>query len=159
MAIGAGIKTLASDVWGGAKGIRTSALNMAPNVKVAGPKLGGMFWMMSVPDAIMNVRNGDGYATGIGKAAATGLAWEMMPGMMLAFQAPELVGGLAKAGVKWYETSKANYRLSHYQGSLGGGYRDTEQAATMRQAAVQAIQGSRLNARSALGDEARLMHR
>lgn len=38
-------------------------------------------------------------------------------------------------------------------------YRDTRAAATMRQAAVQAIQGSKLNARNALGGEAALMHK
>jgi hypothetical protein len=38
-------------------------------------------------------------------------------------------------------------------------YQDTQQAATMRQAAIQAIQGSKLNARNALGGEAAMMHR
>jgi hypothetical protein len=33
---------------------------------------------------------------------------------------------------------------------------DTQRAQTMRQAAVQAIQGSKLNARSALGGEAQI---
>jgi hypothetical protein len=38
-------------------------------------------------------------------------------------------------------------------------YQDTQPAMTMRQAAIQAIQGSKLNARNALGGEAALMHR
>lgn len=38
-------------------------------------------------------------------------------------------------------------------------YQDNYQAATMRQASIQAIQGSKLNARNALGNEASLMHR
>jgi hypothetical protein len=43
------------------------------------------------------------------------------------------------------------------QGIVGGNYMDTQRALTMRQAAVQAIQGSKLNARSALGGEARIL--
>lgn len=39
---------------------------------------------------------------------------------------------------------------------IGGNYVDTQQAQTMRQAALQQIQGNKLNARSALGGEARI---
>ena len=46
-----------------------------------------------------------------------------------------------------------------YQNGPRFNYQDTQQAATMRQAAVQAIQGSKLNARNSLGSEAALMHR
>lgn len=46
-----------------------------------------------------------------------------------------------------------------YQNGPRFSYQDTQQAATMRQAAVQAIQGSKLNARNSLGSEAALMHR
>jgi hypothetical protein len=38
-------------------------------------------------------------------------------------------------------------------------YQDTEQAATMRQRGLQAIQSGRMSARSALGGEARALHR
>lgn len=44
-------------------------------------------------------------------------------------------------------------------GRIGGGYMDTEQAYTMRQAAAQAIRRSQLNARISLGNEATLMHK
>lgn len=47
--------------------------------------------------------------------------------------------------------------MEHAAGnSVGGNYLDTNQAATMRQAAVQQIQGNKLNARSSLGGEARI---
>lgn len=47
-------------------------------------------------------------------------------------------------------------QIRQHSQQVGGGYMDTNQAATMRQAAVQQIQGNKLNARSALGGEARL---
>lgn len=40
---------------------------------------------------------------------------------------------------------------------VGGDFVDTRGAQTMRQAAVQAIQGSKMNARSALGGEAKIL--
>lgn len=47
--------------------------------------------------------------------------------------------------------------MEHAAGNtVGGNYLDTNQAATMRQAAVQQIQGNKLNARSSLGGEARI---
>lgn len=47
-------------------------------------------------------------------------------------------------------------RYNARNGVVGGGYMDTQRAVTMRQAAVQQIQGNKLNARTALGGEARI---
>lgn len=57
-----------------------------------------------------------------------------------------------------YQAKEARWNQFH-KPNLGGDYTDTQQALTMRQAGVQAIQGSRMNARNALGNEAQLMHR
>lgn len=129
------------------------------NIKVNGTKLGAGFWLGAVPDLIMNVRNGDGYIAGAGKAALTGLAYELMPGVMWGTLALDGAAAITKGGMKLYHDRKSAWNMAHATGSLGGGYKDTQQAYTMRQAAVSAIQGSRMNARSALGGEARLMHR
>jgi len=45
-----------------------------------------------------------------------------------------------------------------YNPNVGGNYFDTELNATMRQRAMSAIQNSRMNARSVLGNEARSLH-
>lgn len=46
----------------------------------------------------------------------------------------------------------------YYNAGFGGNYLDTHNAATMRQRGVQAMQASKLNARSVLGSEARSFH-
>lgn len=56
---------------------------------------------------------------------------------------------------KWDRVPARNYG----QKQIGGGYRDTRQALTQRQAAVQAIQQSRINGRQVLGNEASFLHR
>ena len=47
----------------------------------------------------------------------------------------------------------------YYKPNLGGLYADTQAAQTMRQASVQAIQNSHMNARSALGGEGAMFAR
>lgn len=80
------------------------------------------------------------------------------------YMAGEMVGALLYGGTNAYfgsvKPAMTSRRISSLDPSnMNFKYKDTQQAITMRQAAVQAIQGSRMNARSALGGEARLMHR
>lgn len=73
-----------------------------------------------------------------------------------------LLGTMAAAGVKATDRlakKGKGFRRSLGGPNVGGGYQDTQQAYTMRQRAVQAIQQSRMNARSVLGNEASLLHR
>ncbi|MFP3359475.1 hypothetical protein R0K17_19275, partial [Planococcus sp. SIMBA_143] len=49
------------------------------------------------------------------------------------------------------------WNKQHLQGTIGGGYMDTQRALTMRQAAVQSIEASKMNSRSSLGGEARIL--
>lgn len=111
-----------------------------------------------VVDAGLNMAGGDDFGTAAFKAAASTALWYTAPGIMtahmLATTAPALVG----AGYNWQRQAKATWRDAHMQGQVGGKYVDTQRAMTMRQAAVQAIQGSKLNARSALGGEARILN-
>ena len=121
------------------------------------------------------------------KGAAEAVLWEYATGPMMAWtfatQGPQL--GVAIAEAQRMHSNQWNQR--HYH-SIGGNYQDTQSAydmrragssaiqdsmtslansaytsasspATMRQSAMQAIQGSQLNGRSSLGTEARLMHR
>jgi hypothetical protein len=62
------------------------------------------------------------------------------------------------AAYNWQRQKRADWNNAHLQGMVGGNYQDSQRALTMRQAAVEAIQGSKLNARSALGGEARILN-
>lgn len=117
--------------------------------------------------------------TSIAKGALDTAAFMTIPGPYTAY----MFGGLAFAGVRAAyrktQTNASRFNNMHVNNVVGGNYVDTQhaynmrqagvgqiaqsqalysRAATQRQAAVQAIQGSKLNARSALGSEARLLH-
>ena len=81
---------------------------------------------------------------------------------------PAIMGGVM-AGQFAYHGTKAAYQFRRRRHGevvggleaaagnvIGGNYMDTNAAVTMRQAAVQQIQGNKMNARSALGGEARI---
>lgn len=74
----------------------------------------------------------------------------------------EAVPEVYNAGVMANQFRRSKYdeqrmvRENRRTNQIGGGYVDSQHAVTMRQAAVQQIQGNKLNARSALGGEARL---
>lgn len=80
----------------------------------------------------------------------------------LAVGGAAVVGSAAAVGYGTYSTLKAGYRHRqmqksiHTSGSLAAFH--TQGAQTMRQRAVQAIHKSHLNSRSALGQEASLLH-
>jgi hypothetical protein len=65
------------------------------------------------------------------------------------------IGGMALGAYQ----SRRMMIQDQYRPNLGGRYMDTEQAYTMRQAAVQAINRTQMNARYALGNEASFLHR
>lgn len=113
----------------------------------------------SLIDGYLNLKSGDDLGTAAFKAAGTAMLWSIAPGAMNA----QMMGGMAIEGYvgyqNWKRRAQENYKMQTYQGMVGGGYQDTQRAMTMRQAAVQAIQGSKLNARSALGGEARILNK
>lgn len=93
-------------------------------------------------------------------AGASAAAWMYAPSIMWAKTALDM--GKAAGGMI------ENYRLQSYEeqyrgmsnrGVMGQGFQDTDVAHTSRQRGMQAIQNSRLNARSALANEARSLHR
>lgn len=110
-------------------------------------------------DAVANTYMGDDLGTAMTKASVTGA---------LAASNPVLFGGImlgslandAYWGVNQFNHKKEQWWNSQYASDnrVGGNYVDTQRAQTMRQAAVLQIQGSKLNARSALGGEAKIMN-
>lgn len=111
-----------------------------------------------VLDAAMNMAGGDDAGTAIMKAGVSTALWYTAPGVMGAYTAATTLPQLAVAGTTWKKHRVDWWQQQHMQGTVGGQYQDTQRALTMRQAAVEAIQGSKLNARSALGGEAKILN-
>lgn len=110
-------------------------------------------------DAAMNMAGGDDIGTAAIKSAGTSLLFASNPALMSALTiAPTAVQGVM--GFQRGMQEKKDYWNSQMAGSnvVGGNFQDSQRAQTMRQAGVQAIQGSKLNARSALGGEAKLLN-
>lgn len=100
-----------------------------------------------------NVSTSDALVRGAFNFAADAL----IPG----FYQIQAIAGAAKLGTelamdhKKYGKGKIQ---KYYQSGFGGNYKDTQNAYTMRQRGVQAMQASKMNARSVLGSEARSFH-
>lgn len=90
-------------------------------------------------------------------AVGQDMFWKAMGGAGLALGAVQIAGSLVPAGYQGYKTAAQS--LARSNRAFSNGYVDTQAAYTMRQRALQEIQSSRLNARSALGNEAQYMHR
>lgn len=111
-----------------------------------------------VVDAAMNMAGGDDAGTAVMKAGVSTALWYTMPGVMTAHLAATTVPAVASAYHTWNRQQTAWWNQQHLNGQVGGNYQDSQRALTMRQAAVEAIQGSKMNARSALGGEARILN-
>jgi hypothetical protein len=95
-----------------------------------------------------------------GVAAASAAAWMYVPGLMwgmTAISAAKGAGGMME-GIR-QKSYEEQFAATANRGVVGGNFTDTEYGATSRQRGMQAIQSSRLNARSALANEARSLHR
>lgn len=104
------------------------------------------------------MQQGDSFISAAGKEVAEDILYTLNPGLMMAAQMAPLAYQGVKAAHDFRERKTEELHDLRYNmyGRIGGGYMDTNRALTMRQAAVQQIQGNKLNARSALGGEARL---
>lgn len=91
-----------------------------------------------------------------GIAVADAALWTAIPGIMMGVTAAPAVAELGKAAFQGYIHGGASSKF--FNPNVGGDYVDTQMNATMRQRGANAIQNSRLNARSALGGEARSLH-
>ena len=110
-----------------------------------------------VLDASMNMAAGDDAGTAVMRAGAAAALWYTAPAIMTMHMAATMTPAIAGAYHSWQRNANSTWNANFRHGQVGGKYQDTQRALTMRQAAVEAIQGSKLNARSALGGEARII--
>ena len=92
------------------------------------------------------------------KGLAEGLVYAYMPQMFFA----ELAGGALEGTGNWYMERMHQGPWERFNAGMpnfGGSFKDTQQAATMRQRALEEMRRSHINARSVLGSEARTYHR
>lgn len=113
--------------------------------------------MMMPIDVYSRLQEGDDLATATIKSAGELALSLAFPVAYWSTFAASIGYDISVAAVDWWRGVESQYWSLYQKGTVGGGYVDTQQALTMRQAAVQAIQGSKLNARSALGGEARIL--
>ena len=106
---------------------------------------------------IARTMGGDPLGSAILKEIPSSILFGLAPGLGWASMALSVGAGLTNAGIQANKTLGVNYNNRHKSGPVFN-YMDTNQAITMRQAAVQAIQGSKINGRNALGGEARMLH-
>lgn len=113
----------------------------------------------------VNISRGVNHRVQQGSSMSGALAFElaesamfhMNPGAMsLAYAAPAIYAGMDAAYTHRRQKGEELLAFDNPSQRIGGNYMDTQRAQTMRQAAVQQIQGNKLNARSALGGEARI---
>lgn len=101
--------------------------------------------------------------SGAGKMLAMRGAAMLLPGVQLVAAASfiydigQMAGEVVKSGINLAKDANKSLQGSIAKPTFGMGYKDTEAAATSRSRGVQAIQNSRLNARSALGTEGAMM--
>ncbi|EJR41427.1 hypothetical protein IIK_05808 [Bacillus cereus VD102] len=128
-----------------------SSILSGGKVSKAGIVFGGL-------DVSMNLKNGDDLGTSVAKASVTGALASSNPGLFFVGTAASLAQE-GYWGLQQFNYQKKQWWNKQYATNnvVGGNYIDTQRALTMRQASVQAIQGSKMNARSALGGEAKIM--
>lgn len=103
------------------------------------------------------------------KAVGTAAAWMLAEPLMWGLTIGEGVAGLAKMGMDEAEKERQlrnsinmhvrESRSGEMGGTLGGGFQDTEQAATMRQRQMDIMRQHKISTEAVLGSEARQLHR
>ena len=102
-------------------------------------------------------------ASGGGRVLASRALGMAIPGLnvlmaaQFAYDIGKMGGEIIKSGINLAKDANRSLQGSIAKPAFGMGYKDTEAAATSRARGVQAIQNSRLNARSALGTEGAMM--
>lgn len=124
---------------------------MAIAGKMAGTVLKGVGLASPVFEYKRRRREGQGTIEAFTKSAAEEAAWAVAPGVMAAATFSPMAVDIAHATGQVGGAA----RSSMYKANFGGQYFDTQNAYTMRQRGVQAIQKSGMNTRSVLGSEAR----
>jgi hypothetical protein len=121
------------------------------------PVMGGVYG--AIAGGVLSRVNDPNFGRSMAKGIGTSLLWNAIGpvGNVLA-----IGGGVAALGSLAYEGGRERFYRnlsSSYARDIGGNYVDTKQAYTMRQAAVQAIERSRVTGRQVLGNEASYLHK
>lgn len=135
-----GVSSVARGVTGASNGLATHALGVGMSVG-AEKMLGKKDW---------------------GSAVASGAFWYAADIVLPGSWALPMLADMTTAAATGYQDHKkygAGKKDKLYRANFGGNFQDSEQGATMRQRSMQAINESRMNARSILGSEARSLHR
>ena len=146
------------------KAATSGAVNKVKSLGVSGGLRVGFEVVQSTSAVNNRLDQGDTLFSAVAKEAVQ-TALYMSPytrPFMYAKDAAQMAYGGTKAAYAFRRQRHDQYnsmRQAAYGNVVGGNYMDTNAALTMRQAAVQQIQGNKLNARSALGGEARILSR
>lgn len=140
-----------------------TAGNATADVVKKGLGLGGIINLgFNVVQPIMtyNSAKKEGKSTGQAAFAAGAefVAWQVAEPLMWAKMAFDITTAVAEAGSVIGKQNR-DYVSRGYRNNFGGTYVDNQRAATMRQAGLYNIQGSRDNVRSSLGGEAKTYYR
>ena len=103
-----------------------------------------------------NIKEGRSIGASALRVGADIAAYSVFGGAYAAAQVGYGAYQMAGAAVDYRKRKAQELAIQSEAGRVGGNFMDTDQAQTMRQAAVQQIQANKMNARSALGGEARI---
>jgi hypothetical protein len=106
----------------------------------------------------MGMASGESFGRALLEGAAYDVAYALAPGAVNAKMAYDMITTMGPIVRDVNRMKREQWEASFHHNMAGRPWVDTEASATMRQRAVQAIQNSKLNARSVLGQEASLMH-
>ena len=134
-----------------------TALKKGATAAIKNP-LGGLEVLGTGSSMKYRMNNGESFMSAAFKETAENALYMSNPAIMTALQMAPLAYQGVKAAHDFRKRKGEELYDMRYNmyGKIGGNYMDTNRAVTMRQAAVQQIQGNKLNARSALGGEARI---
>lgn len=113
-----------------------------------------------------NREQGDGFAKAVGKLAIESALWAnpLTQPVMMGIMGAQLVKGGMEAVVEYGKNGgnlaakQVNNVYKNGAGYVGGNFIDTNNASTMRQRGLQAMEHSGYNVRSVLGSEARTFY-
>lgn len=103
-----------------------------------------------------NLKQGRSIGASALRVGADLAAYSVFGGAYTAAQVGYSAYQMAGAAVDYRKRKGQELAVKSEGGRIGGNFMDTDQAQTMRQAATQQIQANKMNARSALGGEARI---
>jgi len=118
----------------------------------------GEFSKLYALDFGIRVLTGEGVGHAAVHAVGSAALWTAFPHIMIAQLGYAITKGAISAGYASSYANQMKYR-SFVSRQIGGTYRDNQMSQTMRQRAIQEIQGSKMNARNMLGQEALMVHR